>query len=144
MKKIILIALLLFSPLHGKDEEKSKLGRLLEISEKVGTLSLKTVKLAYNHSDKILSKKTLTTAALLLAPYLYFNPEALTYLSGIGANMVIKMNGLIAEGILSGLMANPSAVANLMLLMSAESTGSAFAKGVGEKVAGSLLTLFTL
>jgi len=150
MQKYILLLLMVSnlqgkdSPLCGKHEEVGKLSRLVESSVKVGRVLLVPVKFAYNNSEKILSKKMLAFIAIIGAPYFYCNPDALSSIAQLGANTLVKMNGLIARGVLEGLMSNPAALANFMALMTAQSTGAAFIKGFGEKLSTALLTLFTL
>jgi len=145
MKKMILMGLISIS-LNGKTSEikVGKLNRLCSAACKTLKLATVPIKFTYNNSDKIVSVKTLKFIAIVGAPFFYFNPDILQELSRLGADGVVKMNGLIARGILEGLMSNPAALASLAALLTAQSTATSFIKGFGEKMGGLLLTIFTL
>lgn len=84
----------------------------------------------YDNSDKVLSKKTLATIIIMGAPYFYFNPIAAQDLASYGAGLIIRFNGLVAQGIVEGLANNPRAMAKLLSLLTAKEAGNATAKWI--------------
>ena len=112
----------------------------------ISTLGIvkKIIGTTYSISDKILSKQGLATALILGYPYFKLNPAAATRLASIGSSMVIKFNGLVAEGIINGLARNPKAVTQLMAILTVKETGTWVAKEVGKGLGGALLYVLTL
>jgi len=100
----------------------------------VAKKTLYGIKYAYNHVGLIFSKNSLATAALVAWPVLKYNPEILTGLANLGTDIVIKINGAIAQGIVLGLIKNPKATAQLVALMTVQQTGVNLASGIGSAV----------
>jgi hypothetical protein len=104
-------------------------------SKKVAVGALKTVGFAYNHVGMVFSKNTLATVALLAWPILKHNPELLTEIAQFGTDVIVKINGAIAEGIVTGLLYNTKATTQLIALMTAKQTGMKIASGIAEVIA---------
>lgn len=112
--------------------------------KKTISMAGKVLKFSFDNCDKILSKKALSFAIIIGAPYFYCKPEALVGLSQYGSDFVIKMNGLMAEGILNGIARNPKAVTQLMTLWTVQQTGQKMAERVGIEIAKLFLWAITL
>ena len=109
-----------------------------------GRLAKNVIKFGYDYSDLILSKKTLKAFMLVAAPYLYFHPRAMEALSKFGSDFIIKMNGMIAEGIIKGVASNPVATSKIMGMLTVEKTGIEIASHVAKKLASLLVWGITL
>jgi hypothetical protein len=105
-----------------------------EAAKKLGKL----ISYVYNNSGKLLSKNTLVTVGVLAWPYFKMYPEHLIILSAAGSDFVVTLNGLIAEGILKGMVNNFEATTKILTLLSVKETGFALAQALGKLVVKAL------
>ncbi len=118
---------------------KSTATKTKEISINTLKKIVTVISYTYNNSGKLLSKNTLVTVGIIAWPYFKMNPEALVKISETGSGFVVTLNGLIAEGILKGMVNNFEATTKIITLLTVKETGSALAQGFGKLVVEALL-----
>lgn len=145
MKKTALIVSLSIAITMGapaKNRIKTTLRKNAKTCSKVAITSLyKTLKYLYQNSDAVLSKKTLTSIAVIGAPFFYFYPEALSKISEKAGGIVLRTNALIAEGLIIGIAKQPKALSKIAAILITKELGASVTKKASDLTATALVAI---
>jgi len=137
MKKIVIIILMITNACFLQSGVKDK---IKTHTRNTSLALLKTISYLSKSSDVILSTKTLKAVALVGAPYFYYHPEKLIKISEKSGEAFLKINSLIAEGIIKGMAKNPKELGKIATILTAKEVGSGIFKKFTDTISSLAIT----